>query len=101
MLSPVQRCINTYFIVGDRVERMPSNTTVATYGLGGALGLLVMAWASQAYLWYGYQRANPTVGTISTTPGFEFFIAVLFVIGAVIAFTAFSRGLAHALGTEW
>jgi hypothetical protein len=78
---------------------MPSNKTLALYGLGGGVGLFVTMWSFQTYLWYGYQRANPEIGTISTTPGFELFLAVLFIVGIVVAFTAFSRGLGHVLDT--
>lgn len=93
--------MKTYAAGDGTVSLMRSITTVATYGLGGALGLLVMGWASQTYLWYGYQRANPAVGTISTSPGFVIGVALLFVVGAVVAFTAFSRGLADALSADW
>ena len=79
---------------------MPSTITLAKYGFGGSIGLLIMGWASQSYLWYGYQRANPEVGAVSTSPSFELMIAGLFVIGGVIAFTVFSLGLEYALDTE-
>ena len=78
---------------------MPSNRTLALYGLGGGVGLFVTMWAFQSYFWYNYQRANPELGSVSTTPGFEFVNAALFVVGIVIAFTAFSRGLGHVLDT--
>jgi hypothetical protein len=79
---------------------MPSTTAFAKYGFGASIGLLVMGWASQAYLWYGYQRANPDIGAISTSPGHEFIIAGLFVIGCVVAFTSFFQGLEYALDVE-
>lgn len=82
------------------ILRMSSNTTLAKYGLGGSIGLVMMGWASQTYLWYGYQLANPDVGATSTSSGFELTIAGLFVVGGIIAFTAFSRGLEHALDAE-
>ena len=82
------------------VLRVASPTALAKYGFGGSIGLLMMGWASQAYLWYGYQRANPAVGSVSTTPGFELELAVLFVVGSTIAFTSFSRGLEDALDGE-
>ena len=74
---------------------MPSTLSVATYGLGGGIGLLLMGYATMTYLWYGYQKANPAIGTISTSPGFEVVTALLFLVGTVIAFTAFSKGLAR------
>lgn len=77
-----------------------STTTLGLYGLAGGVGLLVATWAAQAYLWYGYQRANPAVGSVSTTPGFEIVIAALFVAGVAAAFTAFARGIARATGGE-
>jgi xanthine/uracil/vitamin C permease (AzgA family) len=77
---------------------MTANRTLL-YGLGGGVGLFLSVYAFQSYLWYGYQKANPTIGTVSTTPGFEIVIAGLFIIGVGIAFTEFSRGLAHALDT--
>jgi hypothetical protein len=79
---------------------MQSNEAVAKYGFIGATGLLVAAWAAHTYIWYGYQRANPAVGSVSTGTGFELFVAGLFVFGVTVAFTAFSQGLAHALGIE-
>lgn len=79
---------------------MSSTAALAKYGFSGSIGLLIMGWASQTYLWYGYQRANPDVGTVSTSPGYEFVIAGLFVIGGVVAFTAFSRGLKYALDAD-
>ena len=79
---------------------MPSVTTLMKYGFVGGIGLLLMGWASHTYFWYGYQRANPEVGFVSTGIGFEAFLSGLFLAGATIAFTAFSTGVSHAIAGE-
>ena len=78
---------------------MSSTTELAKYGIAGAIGLLITMWAIQAYFWYGYQQANPDIGTVSTTAGFEIVVGGLFVLGVTIAFTAFARGSAVARNT--
>ncbi len=67
---------------------------LAAYGLGVGLGLLMMGFAAQSFLWQGYMRANPAVGSVSTTAGFALFYAVVFVLGTVIAYMSFAKGLA-------
>jgi len=79
---------------------MPSDSfELATNGLGVAVGLLLMGYAAQSYLWQGYVNANPSVGPISTTLGFDLFYAATFVVGTVVAYTFFVSGLQSALAT--
>jgi hypothetical protein len=74
---------------------MPVNELeLATNGLGVGIGLAIMFFAADAYHWYGYMQANPAVGSVSTSPGFTAFYAVIFIAGAAIAYTFFARGLA-------
>lgn len=73
----------------------PSTRTLAAYGLGVGVGLLLMGYAAQAYLWYGYMRANPQIGRVYGGGGW--FWALVFVAGTVVAFTAFARGLGRVL----
>ena len=70
---------------------------LAKNGLGVDIGLAVMFLASDTYHWYGYMRANPAVGSASTSPGFTVFYAVTFVIGATVAYPSLARGLASIL----
>jgi hypothetical protein len=46
---------------------MTANRTLL-YGLGGGVGLFLSVYAFQSYLWYGYQKANPTIGTVQRPP---------------------------------
>jgi hypothetical protein len=79
---------------------MPSDRfEFATNGLGVAVGLLLAGYAAQSYLWHGYMKANPSVGSVSTTPGFGLFYAAMFVAGTVVAYTSFVSGLQSALAT--
>jgi hypothetical protein len=75
------------------VPCMDRDATLLAHGLAGGVGLLVMGWATQAALWTGYMRANPAVGTVSSSGGGAVVVAVLFVLGATLAYTAFARGL--------
>lgn len=86
-------------LVGETVLKLMRQlqSDLAAYGLGVGLGLLAMGFAAQSILWQGYMRANPEVGSISTTPGFTLFYAGIFVLGSVIAYTSFVTGLAVAV----
>jgi hypothetical protein len=64
------------------------------YGVGVGVGLLLMGYAVEAYHWLNYMRANPAVGTVSSSG--EPMLAVLFVAGATVAFVAFASGLRRA-----
>ena len=66
---------------------------LAKNGLGVGIGLAVVFLAADTYHWYEYMRANPAVGSVSTSPGFTAFYAVTFVIGATVAYASFARGL--------
>lgn len=68
--------------------------------VGGGIGLLMMGYATQTYFWYGYQRANPDVGTVSTSPGFEIVTAVIFLLGTLVAFTGFANAVTHVDSNE-
>lgn len=68
--------------------------------LGGGIGLLMMGYATQTYFWYGYQRANPDIGTVSTTPGFEVVTVGIFLLGTIVAFTGFANAVAHVDSNE-
>jgi hypothetical protein len=70
------------------------------YALGGGIGLLMMGWAIQTYFWFGYQRANPDVGTVSTTPGFEVVTAGIFLLGTLVAFTGYATAIMHVEAPE-
>lgn len=70
------------------------------YALAGGIGLLMMGFASMTYFWYGYQQANPAIGSVSTTPGFEFVTAGIFLLGTVIAFLGFTSGLEQVFSAE-
>ncbi|MFB6104463.1 MAG: hypothetical protein ABEJ57_05175 [Halobacteriaceae archaeon] len=72
---------------------MPSRDRLAKHGLIGGVALLVAGYATMTVFWYGYQQANPAIGTVSTSPGFLVLNAVLFVTGIAAAYTAFARGL--------
>ncbi|MFC7044625.1 hypothetical protein ACFQH6_03620 [Halobacteriaceae archaeon GCM10025711] len=71
--------------------------TFAKYGLGVAVGLVVMVWAFEAFHWYNYMRANPQVGSIS---GSVWLTYPMFMLGAVIAATALLSGLHRAIHGE-
>jgi len=72
---------------------MPARESLARHGLIGGVALLVAGYAAMTYFWYGYQQANPAIGTVSTSPGFHLINAVLFVTGVAAAYTAFAAGL--------
>lgn len=66
-------------------------------GTGVGFGLVIMFFAAETYHWYGYMKANPSVGDVSG--GFTLFYFVLFVIGTIIAYTFFMRGFASVSET--
>jgi hypothetical protein len=72
-------------------------STFAKYGLGVSVGLVVMLWSFESLHWYNYMRANPRTGSISGSvwPAYP-----LFMLGAVIAFTALLAGLQRAIHDE-
>lgn len=76
---------------------MPSTSRLTAYGFVGGIRLLLMGWAAQPYTWYGYEWANPSIGAVSTSPGVDVVTSVLFIVGTVLAFVAFSRGLVHTV----
>jgi len=76
---------------------MARTPSAVTHGLGVAAGLLVAGYAAQSYLWYGYMRAAPDVGAVSTSPGFGLTTAAVFVVGVTVAYASFVRGLAVTL----
>ena len=63
--------------------------------LGGGIGLLFMGYAIQTYFWFGYQEANPDIGTVSTSSGFEVVTAGIFLFGTIIAFTGYANAVTH------
>ncbi|MFB6201795.1 MAG: hypothetical protein ABEI98_07275 [Halorhabdus sp.] len=67
---------------------------------GGGIGLLMMGYATQTYFWYGYQRANPDIGSVSTSPGFEVVTAGIFLLGTLVAFTGFANAVTHVNSTD-
>jgi uncharacterized membrane protein len=69
--------------------------TFAKDGLGVSVGLVVMVWAFESFHWHSYMEANPQVGAISG--GGMWLYYPLFMLGAVIAFTAFMHGLQRAV----
>lgn len=71
----------------------PSIDHLLKHGSVGAIGLLLAGFAFETYHWYGYMKANPATGTISTSPGFRLVTAAMFVVGVTIAYVAFARGL--------
>ena len=79
---------------------MDSEFSVATHALGAGIGLLMMGYATQSYFWYGYMQANPAVGSVSTSPGFRLMTAGIFLLGTLIAFSGFSKGLARVLNED-
>jgi|GEM_PF-1634917 len=74
-----------------------SSRKLVGYGVGVALGLLVAGFAYETYHWYGYMQANPAVGAVSTSPLLRLSVAVMFLVGATLAFVSFARGMALAL----
>lgn len=76
---------------------MPSTATVAKYGLGVGAGLLLMGYSGQTYLWYGYQKVNPAIGYPDTSVGFTLVTAGIFLLGAMLAYVAFLKGISHTL----
>jgi hypothetical protein len=72
-------------------------STFPKYGFGFGVGLVVMVWAFEAFHWHNYMRANPQTGSISGSvwPAYP-----LFLLGAVIAFTALMSGLQRAIHDE-
>lgn len=75
------------------------DSALIRHGVAGALGLLVAGYATQSYLWLGYQRATPDVGSVVTSGGAEVVTALLFVGGVAVAYVSFARGLAFARET--
>lgn len=69
--------------------------TFAKDGFGISVGLVVMVWAFESFHWHGYMQANPWVGAISGGAMWVYYL--LFMLGAVIAFTAFLRSLQRAV----
>ena len=45
-------------------------------------------------------QANPEVGGVSTSPGFILVHAIIFLLGTVIAFSGFSKGLARVFNED-
>lgn len=82
--------------IGDDVSE---HAKIGKYGLGVAIGLLCMGYAAQTYLWFGYMKVNPSGGAVYISTGFRVFYAGLFVIGTIIAYTSFMRGLASTFAT--
>lgn len=73
---------------------MTQNTvSMIKYGLGVGIGLLLMGWALQAFLWTGYAKANPAYQSVSTSTGFVPFWTAIFVIGTIITYVYFMEGL--------
>ncbi|MFT4889797.1 MAG: hypothetical protein ACI9YT_000708 [Halobacteriales archaeon] len=72
--------------------------TFAKDGLGVGVGLVVMVWAFESIHWHNFMEANPQVGAISGSGMWLYY--PLFMLGAVIAFTAFIRGLQRAVQGE-
>lgn len=68
------------------------------YGIGFAVGLIVMLSSFETIHWYNYMRASPQVGSISG--GGVSLSYLLFAVGAVIAFSALLSGLQRAIYSE-
>ena len=73
-------------------------STFTKYGIGVSVGLLMMVWAFESFHWHNYMRANPQVGSISGSGMWLYY--PVFMIGAVIAFTAMMSGLQRAVHSE-
>jgi len=71
------------------------NARALVNALGGGIGLVMMGYAVQTVFWHGYQLANPTVGTVSTTPGFEAVTVGIFLLGTLVAFTGYTNALSQ------
>jgi hypothetical protein len=75
-----------------------TSSTFAKYGLGAAVGLVVMTWAFESLHWHNYLRANPQTGPISGDGVWLYY--PLFMFGAVLAFTALLGGIQRAIHGE-
>lgn len=76
-----------------------NRTPQVRHGFGVGVGLLLIGFAAQTYLWYGYANASPSIGPIPTSPGFHIFYAGAFVFGTIITYLSFVNGLSHVLAS--
>ncbi|MFB6171170.1 MAG: hypothetical protein ABEJ23_01455 [Haloarculaceae archaeon] len=83
---------------------MDSDVTPYEYGrrlgphaLAFALGLLAVGYAATTYWQYAYMAANPAVGRVSTSAAGALFHVALFLVGAMVAFTAAGTALYRIL----
>lgn len=58
-----------------------------------AVGLLLIGYSTVTYWQYAYMRANPAVNDVSTSAGGLVFHLGLFLVGSMMAFTAFMASL--------
>lgn len=63
------------------------------YALAFAIGLLLVGYAGTTYWQHAYMAANPAVGDVSTSAVGVVFHIILFLIGAMTAFTASATAL--------
>ena len=63
------------------------------FSLAFAAGLLVPGFSTVTYASNAYMRANPAVGSVSTSAGSELLTLLLFLLGAVLTFLATGAAL--------
>jgi|GEM_PF-2581061 len=70
-------------------ERTDADVPVGSfkYALGFTLGVLLMVYAFESYHWYGYMKANPTIGPISGSGSGVYLL--VFAVGTFLAFSSF------------
>lgn len=63
------------------------------FSVAFAAGLLMLGFSTATYATNAYMRANPAVGSISTSAGSELLTLIVFLLGAVLTFVASGAAL--------
>jgi hypothetical protein len=66
---------------------------LAPFATAFGLGLILMGYSTMTYWQSAYMAVNPTIGSVSTSLAGVVFYIGLFLIGAMITFTAFMTAL--------
>lgn len=70
---------------------------LAPFATAFGLGLILMGYPAMTYWQSAYMAVNPTIGSVSTSPAGVLFHVCLFLIGAMMTFSAVMTALFKVL----
>lgn len=74
--------------MGEDFDQRKFTRSLFPYGIGFAIGLILMLTQAVTYWQYSYTQVNPRIDAVSPGIGNVLFSLVLFVFGCVIAFNS-------------